>query len=227
MTDPDEFMHVARWTSLKLAAAGKSPPYNPIMRTLFRLLLVQAVLLPLMVEKDGLGGWMFQLHPEPMKASPRAWCWLWPVRSGYELWMFEMLHGTNRHCTWQDYHDRCERDAGYRARMECLCGETIWDVAAFSLDFSKCYGRLNEQSAVIGYPVQPEISGKAVRLFRSVRKWLDGKCEGAALIGSDFENEAWMRGCEHGIITDDVAHGKYVQKILQRPYAGPQILVAA
>jgi hypothetical protein len=230
MIDLDEFWDGARVRWIESCAAKRLPPWKPETIPKHWRMRLAAHCLPaqIMAETADDGARMFQLHPRPEIASSKSWVWLLRVMCGWRAQLFRDFQGTKGHSFYQEYADKADADIGYQARMESLCGDDVYDIIALSLDFSKCYGRVNGAAAVIGYPQWPEFEPeRPVRLFRSVRGWWNAGCAGAALIGDEAECDAWLRGCEGGIVTDDLAHGKEIQKRLMRPYTGPKVLVAA
>ncbi len=65
------------------------------------------------------------------------------------------------------------------------------------------------------------------RVFRTPREWLLSGGEGVALCGARRVLADWLRGCEAGIIADNIKHGEELQQMIRREMTGPQILVAA
>lgn len=182
----------------------------------------------------------FEFHPRPDMASARSWTWVLAVREG----AFFQAHGYREALKYGSVDDaerienfvtvdaiikRFHEDFSHLAAMECIGGDEIVDLVALSPDCTRVLGRFMGDTPVIGYPVNPLAMGfeHKIRLFRNVRTWLENLCGGAVLIGDARENLSWLQACEHGIITDNVAHGERIRKILLRPYLGPQILVAA
>ena len=129
---------------------------------------------------------------------------------------------------YSEFLRRCAENPGHLASMESIVSSEIVDLVGVSRDLKRVLGRLVGIVSVLGWPQQPGEAAEApVRLFRSVAAWLAARCAGAVLVGGPAENHGWLAGCDGGIVTDDIAHGQAIQKILRRPYEGPKVLVAA
>jgi hypothetical protein len=186
---------------------------------------------PITLSKDEDGNGIFELHPDFENASAKSWVWVVAVRTGLAANLMAMWLDSESPCfdpeVWQAYSKTAREKIGFRAALEATRGPDIYELVAVSANFSKVLGRMTFRSPVIGGPVYPEISNELPqRIFKTVKGWLEEKCGGAVLIGSDEENYDWMSRCDGGIVCDDVAHGQAVRKRLQRPYMGPSVLVA-
>jgi hypothetical protein len=191
--------------------------------SLMPVLAAIAVPAQIMVEGDEEYGPMWQLHARPDVASPKSWAWVIAVRGGEGNRLLQ-FHGTE---IWANFMASCHDNKAFRPRMEATCGPDIYDLVAYSPDFMRCFGRFLGHSTVLGYPQRPEYGDdKPIRVFREIKAWLRGRCSGVVLIGTDDENLEWLRGCENGIVADDVAHGQMIHKRLKRAYEGPRVLVA-
>ena len=146
-----------------------------------------------------------------------------------DLAVYGLETGQARGAAFFEASDMLQRwhcEISHAAQLEMFYGGDIRDLVAISLDFSKVLGRFLGAATVLGYPEHPDTEERPVRLYRDLRSFMAGLCSGALLIGAPDENYRWMAACKGGIVTDDVAHGRAVKKILTRPYAGPQVLVA-
>jgi hypothetical protein len=209
-------------------------PFEPVDLPARARLILKRIFCPaqLMVEKDFLGEWCWNLHPRIDVASRKSWGYVCAVMQGHAVAMHELAD--NKYDAPEiyrlvaDYRARAYgMDIGYMASTESLLGEDIVDLVAFSADLRKCYGALARVTAVVGYPVYPDMETRRIRVFKSVLGWIESGCAGAVLVGDARDNYQWLQACEGGIVCDDVAHGKAVQQFLRRPYEGPPVLVAA
>lgn len=123
--------------------------------------------------------------------------------------------------------------AAWRGRnwdQNLFIGDWIDEIVVVSRDFGKVMGTAFGvyQSPVLGNPAHlccPDI--EPVRIFQSPLLWLQSGGNGVVMFGREREQVDWLRDCEAGIITDGVAHGERIQKMIRRDIAGPKILVAS
>lgn len=202
------------WRSLKaradspLAATGLRLP--PLLRELSDHLLRAA---PVITRKDDLGT-LFELHPQPDLAGPRNWCWIMPVRDYCASFPADLVEAG-------DNPDHI------RSLWHITYG-TLIDLVAITPDCARIVGRFTGAAGAIGYPQSPDMQDETrLRLCRDMRSWIKGGMRGVVLLGDQAEQIAFLDAWREGIVCDDLAHGKAIDKLLKRSYAGPPVLVAA
>lgn len=200
------------WASLQSVTAPKSMMPPRYIREFGDLLLRSAAIVT-RKDEDGI---LFELHPRPEFAGPRNWCWILPVRSG------------GMPCPI-DVADRFGHppDLQLQRLWQMAYGDLV-DLVAVSPDCRRVIGRYSGLAVVIGsdqgaYGVDED----RVRLFRTVDSWLRGRMQGVVMVGTNDEACEWLRRWPGGVICDDLAHGKAIDRLMKKPFAGPPVLVAA
>lgn len=206
------------WSSLK--QADESPISSlglrlPAMLRELSTFMLRAA--PVVTRKDA-SGTLFELHPRPDLAGPRNWCWIMPVRGFAPGWSFELALAAGGDASTEHY-------------WHVACGELL-DLIALSPDCTRILGRMVGDAPVIGWPCEayaqhdqdPEFK---LRLYRSIDVWLRNCMQGVVAIGTNEELGRYLALFPGGVVCDDLAHGKAIDRLLRRPYAGPPVLVAA
>lgn len=207
-------------------------------------ILVREILRPwcITISKDEIYGAVFDLHPSPKTAHPRAWCWVLAVRGGALVSMCEERQRLRAEKPMPEtgalrayaYHalsqmiDRYTQDFCYAARVEAFMGTDICELVALSPDLQRVLGRYTGLAAVAGHP-QCYLGAleTPVRIYQTVRSWLQNLCEGVVQIGTDDDLYDYLAGAQKGIITDNLSHGRAIKKLLTKPYEIPPIMVHA
>lgn len=110
-----------------------------------------------------------------------------------------------------------------------LTGRWIDDIVIATRDLKKIVGSMTGTylMPVLGNPEHIYCRHlEPMRIFQSPLQWISGAGDGVVLFGREREQVAWLRDCEAGIVTDSVAHGERIQKMIRREIVGPKILVA-
>lgn len=207
----------AIWRSLHAAATSRLAALPglrlpPLLRLLADDLLRAA---PVITRKDDKGV-LFELHPMPELAGPRNWCWIMPVRVARGDFP---IHLSNAAMPEQMARERSVWD---------LCFGDMIDLVALSPDCGRVIGRFTGNAAVIGNPQWPDgDDATKLRLCRDPASWFRTGMQGVLMLGDRDEQIAFLRGWHGGIVCDDLAHGKTIDRLLRRAYAGPPVLVAA
>ena len=238
--EPDRMRQL--WASLEAQAVKTELPRDAfplVLRTRQAEMFVD-LLLParIRLRKNKIGGATFELHHDNAAPVEKSWAWVFAVRDGLGPMLLRrheaaMLNAAlpleerlARRDALSEHLHRIENDPDCAATMASLGGPDIVDLVAVSRDLTRVLGRLKCTATVLGYPQRPDDAEKPVRLFRDVPGWLAARCAGVVLVGTPDENLDWLRWCAAGIVTDDLAHGKAVKKMLHRPFVGPDVLVA-
>jgi hypothetical protein len=210
----------AVWSSLASPSSSVLAPHAarlPPFLAEFATHLLRAA--PIVTVRDSIGA-RIELHSAPNLAGPRNWHWLIPVR-------------TNAPAFPLDRAIREIRDIERIGRLRNLwhiCEGDVIDILAVSIDLKRVIGRMTGHAVALGHPMQdyPLVNDdERIRVFSSVESWVLGKLEGVVMLGSQAENAKWLHNFAGGVICDDVAHGKSIDRLLRKPYKGPPVLVAA
>jgi hypothetical protein len=158
----------------------------------------------------------FEMHPRAELAGSRNWVWLMPVRLPDVPFPADLAREA-----LPDSMDEL------RTFWHMTDGSIV-DLVAITPDCQRVVGRMTGLATVLGYPQRDfGAESETVRVFRSLDAWLRGAMQGVVLVGDHEENLAWLNGWNGGIVCDDLAHGKSIDRMLRKQYSGPPVLVAA
>jgi hypothetical protein len=153
---------------------------------------------------------LFEIDPTP-RPPKSAWRWIIAVRSG--LWDMDPLYAG------RDVSD---------AQKQALCGEYVWDLFACDPDLRRVTGRFTGSESVVGWPLEPDLADKPVRVHETPESWLRSRCDGVLLCGDSHDEQAWLRGCTPGVVVSTIALGEALRIKMRRPLPPlPPILVSA
>lgn len=180
-----------------------SAPYgSPYTDGLFEVDLASVLAVAPVVETEG----QFEVMTAP-RPPKTAWRVLLAVRAGVHDpdWSREGIARTVYRSTWY--------------------GEMV-DILACAPDLCSVSSRATRAATVIGWPQDPDMVDRPIRLHETPWAWLADGGHGVCLGGDDLDNQWWLRRCSRGVTAGGLPFAEAVDAKLRRAGVGsPKVWV--